>query len=262
MRRPHKRPVQRERAEIFSLQLSPRLNKRSRSPKPALEPDQAQPPQREVGCIAPEAPRAGKPCRTKKGLMLSWHNEDFARCIGRRRLFWRPHEPGPTLLHRPPAGGRRPRLARPHEHAAGGAAEAGREPTRRAARRRRAAPRRCPDACQPRRRGLRAGALQRAGARHRRPRAAPSVRARRRRRDRPPGLDRRAARRARRTAEPAQSALVCRRLRDRPAGSAGRRCDEPRLSHRDRAPGGAPPRGSPRAAARRRTRNHARSSRR
>ena len=100
--------------------------------------------------------------------MLSWHNEDFARMLaGVDGYSGGLDEPAFRLspLDRLLAVADHA-LRALDQHAAGGAAEAGRGATGGAARRRRAAPRRRADARQPRRRGLRAGALQRAGARH------------------------------------------------------------------------------------------------
>src|SRR4029079_9044553 len=70
----------RERAEIFSLQLSPRLNKRSRSGAPAGGRSGATP-SAEVVCIAPDDPCPAKLRRAKKGFMLSEHNEPVARSL-------------------------------------------------------------------------------------------------------------------------------------------------------------------------------------
>ena len=91
--RQHKRRALRERAEIFSLRLSPKLRKRSRSRETRAGADQAQPPEREAGCIAPEGPEGGKPWRTKKDLdvvlaqrgfgHLSWLARDILKRMSR-----------------------------------------------------------------------------------------------------------------------------------------------------------------------------------
>ena len=188
--------------------------------------------------------------------MLSWHNEDFARMLSRtrRRVFSRPCHDDPLRLR--PARPRclsvaRPGLARAHQHAS---ARAG--PRRR--------PRRAGDSCsttderrhrrradarQSRRRGLRPGALQRAGAR-RRPTQRCGASSRR-----PP------ARRPITWPGPpsACSELGARpsllnplwyrgRLRDRPASPAAPATRQPGLRRRDRAPGRTTPRRPPRAA--------------
>src|SRR5437773_12513050 len=75
-RHQQKRPELRERAEIFSLRLSPRLNKRSRScAHLGLRADRAKPPQRKLDVLHQTARPIAKDCRWKKAFMLSVHNE-------------------------------------------------------------------------------------------------------------------------------------------------------------------------------------------
>src|SRR2546427_4121388 len=104
MRHQQKRPELRERAEIFSLQLSPRLNKRSRCVHPALRADQAKPPQRKLDVLHQTPPGVAKKWGLKEAFMLSGHNEASKRsrrvsdCLTRRRerrrhsgLSWAQH---------------------------------------------------------------------------------------------------------------------------------------------------------------------------
>jgi hypothetical protein len=95
MQRRRKHRELRERRLIFSLQLSPGLNKRG--------PDQGEPikelirPNPLIGScrIAPEARTAGKALRSEKGFLLSAHNAGRTALIpqasqsgGTMRLFW------------------------------------------------------------------------------------------------------------------------------------------------------------------------------
>src|SRR5436190_10223967 len=75
MRHQRMRPELRERAEIFSLRLSPRLNKRSRCEHPASRADQAKPPQRKLHVLHQTTSPLQRIGRAKKAFMLSVHNE-------------------------------------------------------------------------------------------------------------------------------------------------------------------------------------------
>src|SRR5256885_15839292 len=75
MRHQRMRPELRERAEIFSLRLSPRLNKRSRCEHPASRADQAKPPQGKLDVLHQTTSPLQRIGRAKKAFMLSVHNE-------------------------------------------------------------------------------------------------------------------------------------------------------------------------------------------